>query len=224
MHKTITKLTGTLLLCTMPVSAQAQFGGLGKMSKGALGGTSGNAGAVDTEAFLAGTLRSTKNVMIAAVALNYALDARLDKTSAKATIVSISGMQDIKEIGANKIELQSSLAALANNEKLADDVRARYEKGSAEEKKLLAVAVGNLAIGIARNVVLVKQAPDAMKSVTGNMAMLQRVGQFKLAGELVGIQAKGLAGIASQLPALLSAVKVKPPASPETTDPQMIAI
>ena len=98
-------------------------------------------------------------------------------------------------------------------------VRARYEQGSAEEKKMLSLAISNLAIGVARNLVLAKQAPDAVKSIGGNPALLQRVGQLKLAGELVGMQAKGLSGIATKLPALLSAVKVKAPSAPETTDP-----
>lgn len=68
---------------------------------------------------------------------------------------------------------------------------------------------------------LAKQAPEAVKSVGSNPLML-KCGQLKLAGKLVGLQAKGLSGIAMKLPALLSAVKVKASAAPETTEPESI--
>lgn len=225
MNKMSMKLAGALLLCAAPMAAQAQFGGLGKLKSGlGLGGGGSSGESIDTEAFLGNAVRSTKNVMISAVALNYALGLKQDKAGAQAEIASISGMQDIKEIGATKTTFASNLSAIADNEHLADDVRARYEKGSAAEKKMLSLAIGNLAIGVARNLVLAKQAPEAVKSVGSNPMMLKRVGQLKLAGELVGLQAKGLSGIATKLPALLSAVKVKAPAAPETTEPQAISL
>lgn len=225
MNTTSMKLAGALLLCAVPMAAQAQFGGIGKLKSGlGLGGRDSSGESVDTEAFLGNAVRSTKNVMISAVALNYALGIKQDKAGAQAEIASISGMQDIKEIGATKTTFASNLSAIADNEHLADDVRARYEKGSAAEKKMLSLAIGNLAIGVARNLVLAKQAPEAVKSVGSNPMMVKRVGQLKLAGELVGMQAKGLSGIATKLPALLSAVKIKAPAAPETTEPQAIVL
>ena len=225
MNKMSMKLAGALLLCAVPMAAQAQFGAIGKLKSGlGLGGSDSSGESVDTEAFLGNAVRSTKNVMISAVALNYALGIKQDKAGAQAEIASISGMQDIKEIGATKTTFASNLSAIADNEHLADDVRARYEKGSAAEKKMLSLAIGNLAIGVARNLVLAKQAPEAVKSVGSNPMMVKRVGQLKLAGELVGMQAKGLSGIATKLPALLSAVKIKAPAAPETTEPQAIVL
>jgi hypothetical protein len=161
------------------------------------------------------------------LALNFVADelpALLSEAGAQAEIASISGMQDIKEIGATKTTFASNLSAIADNEHLADDVRARYEKSSAEEQKMLKLAIGNLAIGVARNLVLAKQAPEAVKSVGSKPMMVTRVGQLTLAGELVGMQAKGLSGIATKLPALLSAVKIKAPAAPETTEPQSIVL
>lgn len=225
MNKMSIKLAGALLLCAVPMAVHAQFGGIGKLKSGlGLGGSESSGESVDTEAFLGNAVRSTKNVMISAVALNYALGLKQDKAGAQAEIASISGMQDIKEIGATKTTFASNLSAIADNEHLADDVRARYEKGSAAEKKMLSLAVGNLAIGVARNLVLAKQAPEAVKSVGSNPMLVKRVGQLKLAGELVGMQAKGLSGIATKLPALLSAVKIKAPAAPETTEPQAIVL
>ena len=57
MNKMTIKLASALLLCAMPVAAQAQFGGLGKLKSGlGLGGGSSGA-SIDTEAFLGNAVR-----------------------------------------------------------------------------------------------------------------------------------------------------------------------
>ncbi|MBB5700127.1 hypothetical protein [Sphingomonas yantingensis] len=106
----------------------------------------------------------------------------------------------------------------------AADLSAAYAAGNAEQKKRMAAALGNLALGIYRNTELVGQAPAMIQGVGSNPSMLTRIGQFKLAASLLGLQGKGLAGIATSMPKLFSAMKVKAPAAASTSEAEEIAL
>jgi len=217
------KLLGVALVVTVPNGAQAQFGGLTKMAKGALGGGE-SVQTGDAEGFLNGTAKSTKNVMIAAALLAQAITDRGALAGKKAEIDAIQGIQDVKELGAHSAALQSNLEVLNQRENLSADLQSAYESGTEQQKQVIGTAVINLAIGVARNVLLARQAPTIMKGIGRNPALVTRAEQFKTAGQLITLQAKGLGGIATHLPALMTALKIKAPTNPETTEPQPITL
>ncbi|GAA4019321.1 hypothetical protein GCM10022280_18920 [Sphingomonas swuensis] len=203
--------------------AQAQLGGLMGKAKSAAGlGSSGSqAGTMsgdEADAFLEASFRSTKNVLIATTLILQAVEKRGPLTGLKTRINAINSTSDPKEIGSFKSALSANLQALDNRKEFAGDFQTAYQAASAEEKKVLGIAVLNLAIGIARNVDLVGKAPQVVDAIKGNPKLLMRAGQFKTAAELVALQGKGLAGISTSVPKLLAAAKVRAPKDAKTTN------
>lgn len=215
------KIALVAALLATPVGAQAQFGALGKRL---LGGGGASVATGDADAFLVNAARSTKNVMLSAALLAEAIGNRGDLAGRKAELVSLQNAQDIKELDAHRASLSSDLAGLNSRADLAADLSAAYAAGNAEQKKRMAAALGNLALGIYRNTELVGQAPAMIQGVGSNPSMLTRIGQFKLAASLLGLQGKGLAGIATSMPKLFSAMKVKAPAAASTSEAEEIAL
>lgn len=223
--KNISKMVAGALALTLAatsVTASAQFGGLGRMAKGLVGG--GSVSAADGEAFLYNAARSTKNIMISVRLLSQVLEDRNSLAGQKAYIDEVQNTPDVKELSAHRATFSSDLAVLNQREDLTADLSAAYESGNEEQRKVIALAVGNLAIGILRNTELVGQAPALVEGIGANPQLVTRLGQFKLAAELLGMQAKGLGGVAGSLPKLLRAVKVEMPEDAETTEPQPIAL
>jgi hypothetical protein len=221
--KPIAMLTLAALLA-LPTMASAQFGSLGKLRGMAPGQSATTVSSGDADAFLVNAAHSTKNVMISAALLSIAVTDRTKLTASKAALDALQNTQDIQELDAHRDELSSNLAVLNGRADLAGDLNAAYTAGDAHEKKVISIAVANLAIGILRNTQLAGQAPAMVKGVGGNPALLSRVGQFKLAAGLLGLQAKGLGGIASSMPRLLAAAKVSGPAASTTSEPQAVVI
>jgi hypothetical protein len=220
-------MIGCALACAvaiMPAAAPAQFGGLKKLGGVMGGGGSPGVSATDAEGFLTGATRSTKNVMISAALLAQAVTDQSKLTGRKAEIEALANVQDIKELDAHRDTLSSDLAVLNGRADLAGDLSKAYDAGNAQQKKAISMAVANLAIGILRNTELAGQAPTMVKGIGSNPALMTRVGQFKMAAGLLGLQAKGLSGVATSMPKLLTAAKVKGPAASETSEPQPIAI
>lgn len=207
----------------LSMPAQAQFGGFGNMAKGMIGGGS-SVSSGDADAFLRDATMSTKNVMIAAALLAQAVTSKAGLAGCKAQIQALENVQDIKELDAHRDDLKSNLATLGERSDLAGDLHQAYEAGNEQQRKAIGAAVFNLALGILRNTHLAGEAPGMIKGVSANPALLTRVGQFKVAGSLLGLQAQGLGGIATSIPKLLTATKVVAPSAAETTTPQHIDI
>lgn len=221
--KNIATFVGLAAALLAPTAAQAQFGGLGKLVPSTLGG-SPSAPAGDADGFLNGVMLSTKNVMIAAALLAQAVTDRNGLAGKKAEIDAIQGVQNVKELGAHQAALVSNLEILNQRSDLTSDMNEAYKSGNDQQKKVIGTAMLNLAIGIARNVQLSGQAASLTSGIARNPALVTRAGQFKSAGSLLALQAKGLAGIAIHLPALMAAVKVKAPESAESTQPKPIEL
>lgn len=210
-------------LLVSPMAASAQFGGLAHKLPG-MGGGAHAAPAGDADAFLHNAVASTKNVMISAALLSMALQKREDLAGMKARVDGISNMQSIKELGTEKANLDSDLGALSNRSDLAGDLTQAYQGASADQKKIIAAAIANLAIGTFRNVHLASQAPTMVQGVGSNPAMLRRVGEFKAAGDLLVMQGKSLTTIAPALPKVMTALKIKAPAQSDATEPQAVPL
>lgn len=221
------KLPVSLALCAAllatPLPAAAQFGGMMKKVPG-LGGGGSSAPSADVGPFLDNALQSTKNVMIASAVLNAVLSSNNDINTLKARVGAVQNAHDMKELGAHKAELQSDMEAIGRTRDMGEQDLARYQTLSAERKKLVTVAVGNLAIGMLRNVHLAQQAPGMVSSLSGNPQMLRRLGEVKAAADLVGVQAKGLSSISGALPKVMGAMKLKMPSPAETSQPQSITL
>ena len=215
-----TKMTIVLATAMIVAPVSAQFGGLGKM----LGGGGASVSTGDGTTFLTNATRSTKNVMIATSLIAQAVTDRSQLSGRKAQIDALTNAQDIKELDAHRASLTSDLGVLNGRADLAGDLSSAYQAGNAQQKKVIGTAVANLAIGIARNTQLVGQAPGIVKGVGSNPQLITQLGQFKLAAGLLGMQAKGLGGIASTMPKLLSAAKVKGTTASETSEPQPIPL
>lgn len=216
-------IIGLAAACAMQsTTVPAQFGGLGKIAKGVMGGGGGTATSTDAEGFLTNATRSTKNVMISAALLAQAVTDRAGLSGRKAQIEALQKVQDIKELSAHKEMLQSDLATLNQRSDLAGDLSAAYKAGDDQQKKLIGTAVGNLAIGIARNMQLAGQSSGLVSGIGSNPALASRAGQFKTAAGLVGLQAKGLGGIATTMPKLLAAARVRGPKEAAASEPQPV--
>lgn len=216
------KIAFAAAMLLAPVAAHAQFGGLGKKVLGGGGGDS--APAADADAFLANASRSTKNVMLSAALLAQAVTTRGDLAGRKAELVALQNAHDVKELDAHRASLSSDLATLNGRADLAADLSSAYDAGNAEQKKMIQTALANLAIGIYRNTELVGQAPAMVQGIGRNPVLATRIGQFRLAAALVELQGKGLGGIATKMPKLLSAVKVKAPKTSATSEPEAVAL
>ena len=220
------KLTRTLAyllavsVMSTPIAAQAQFGGLGKRILGDKSGVS----SADAEGFLNGAMLSTKNVMISSALLAQALDNRAALASRKQQIDAISNAQDFGELNMHKSTLQNDLTLISDREDLSGDLQAVYEGSNDEQKKIIAVAIANLALGIYRNVDLAQKAPEMVKGIGRNPQLLTRVGEFKTAASLLGMQGKGLGTIGSALPSIMTALKIEPLPQSETTVPLAIEL
>ncbi|HAD18002.1 MAG TPA: hypothetical protein DCF81_14155 [Erythrobacter sp.] len=220
------KLTRTLAyllavsVMSIPIAAQAQFGGLGKRILGDKSGVS----SADAEGFLNGAMLSTKNVMISSALLAQALDNRAALASRKQQIDAISNAQDFGELNMHKSTLQNDLTLISDREDLSGDLQAIYEGSNDEQKKIIAVAIANLALGIYRNVDLAQKAPEMVKGIGRNPQLLTRVGEFKTAASLLGMQGKGLGTIGSALPSIMTALKIEPLPQSETTVPLAIEL
>jgi hypothetical protein len=223
LRKPIALLLSAAVLST-PMAASAQFGGLGGMGKKLLGGGSGSVSSADAATFLDGALLSTKNVMISAALLAQALQNRDGLASKKAEIDSISNAQSFGELSAHKTNLQSNLTALSEQGDLTQQLTNTYRAGNAEQKKVIATAIANLALGVARNVKLAGAAPGMVSSIGSNPQLMTRIGEFKTAASMLGMQGKGLGTIGTALPKLMTGLKIKPLPEAETTKPLAVAL
>ncbi|OWQ90556.1 hypothetical protein [Sphingopyxis witflariensis] len=213
-------LTMAAIVLVVPATALAQFGGLGKMVKGAAGLSSSDDGAPismdDADAFLTGTVQSTKNVMIAAALLAGVVTEKDKAVSRKMQIEAIEKVQDPKELGAHTALLDSDINDIKQSD-FTDKLQAEYNAGNSAKKAAISAAVFNLALGVVRNAKLAEQAPSMISGVSRNPELVRRAGQFKAAGSLLGTQAKGFASIASVMPKLLAVAKVKAPDAASTS-------
>ena len=216
MNSNIVKLASCLALLVVPSTASAQLGGLGGLVKKGLGGDSGVSGD-EAEQFLTGAFQSTKNVMIAAALISDAVRVQKDATSSKIKRDALLGAQTSGELESQLSNFQSDVQVLNTIASDAAPLDAAYKAGNAEQKKMLGIALVNLAIGIARNVELAGKAPGAVSAVGRNPKLLSRAGQFKAAAKLIGLQTKSLTGFAASLPKLMAAAKVKAPAKAEAS-------
>lgn len=226
-YKTISiVLCGALVVA--PVSANAGLGGLagglGGIGRKLIGGNNEGVSSSDASSFLNGALKSTKNVMISAALLSQALKDRSQLAGRKAEIDAITNAQNFKELDSHRSTLESDLSVLSGQKDLAAGFVTSYQAGDANQKHLIALALGNLAIGVFRNVRLASQAPGMVSGIGGNPQLLTRLGEFKLAASLLGLQGKGLVKIGGTLPTVMSALKLKMPDQSETTEPTTVAI
>lgn len=208
--------TSALALSIMaaPVTAQAQIGGFAKKM---LGGSDTQVSGEDADAFLQKALKSTKNVMISAALLSQALTDRDGIASQKASIEAIKGTTNFGELKVHETKLKDDLEVLSKRKDLEADLTATYNEADEKQKKIIGAAIANLALGVYRNVDLASNAPGMAKSVGSNPKLLNRVGEFKTASSLVGLQGKGLGTIGKSLPKVMSKLKVEPLAEAEST-------
>lgn len=203
-----------------PIPAFAQFGGLGGLGKKVLGGGSDSGvSSADAGTFLVGAMKSTKNVMISAALLAQALKDRGDLASRKAQLDAITNAQNFGELNGQRAQLQEDLTALTSRQDLAADLNAVYKAGDARQQKVIGVAIANLALGVYRNIQLAGAAPGMVKSVGSNPQLLTRMGEFKTAASLLGLQGKSFGSIGGALPKVMGALKIKPLPEAETTEP-----
>jgi hypothetical protein len=198
-----------------PIGAQAQFSGLGKSILGDKSGVSSS----DANGFLSGAMQSTKNVMISAALIAQALEDRTGLATRKQQIDAITNAQDFGELDMHKSTLQLDLALISDRDDLSGDLEASYNSANDDQKKVIAVAVANLALGIYRNVGLAEKAPNMVKGIGRNPQLLTRLGEFKTAASLLGMQGKGLGTIGSVLPSVMTSLKIQPLPQSETTEP-----
>jgi len=215
--KTITLAAVAAALLVQPIAAEAQFGPLTRHVPGLGVGT---ASGPSPDAFLATSMMSTKNVMIAAALLAMAVQDHTRLAGVKAYADQVQNCSDPKALDSMKGSLQSNIDALNGRKDLAGDITAAYNAGDGQEKKLIAVAVANMALGIWRDTQLASQAPRVISGVGSNPLMVGRLGQLKVAAGLLVLQSKGLISVGTALPKVMSAVKIAPPAMAETTKPQ----
>jgi hypothetical protein len=126
----------------------------------------------------------------------------------------------MKQLGAYRTQLQADLDVINNTQDMSARLTSQYQQGSAQQRQLIASALGNLAIGVFRNVKLADQAPGMVSAASGNPQLLTRIGEFKAAAALLAIQGKGLTSIGATLPKLMGAMKLKTPAAAESTKPE----
>ncbi|WP_404478564.1 hypothetical protein [Novosphingobium sp. BL-52-GroH] len=223
-RKSIAILLAAAVLAA-PMGASAQFGALGGLGKKMLGGGSDSSvSSADAGAFLDGALLSTKNVMISAALLAQALKDRNGLATQKEEITAIQNAQNFGELGSHKAKMQEDLTALSAQGAMTDGMTAAYQNGNAEQKKIIGAALVNLALGITRNIKLAGAAPGMLQSVGSNPQLLTRVGEFKSAASLLGMQGKGLGTIGTALPKLMTGLKIKPLPEAETTKPVEVAL
>jgi hypothetical protein len=219
-YNSLVKAALCAALVTTPMAANAGFG-LGGLAKGVMGGGSGGGvSSADAGSFLEGALQSTKNVMISAELLSVALSNRAGLAEQKAKIEGITGIQSMKDAEAHRAELESNLKVISDRQDAAGDITAAYQAGNAQQKALIAAALGNLAIGVFRNVQLAGKAPGMVSGVGSNPQLMTRLGEFKTAASLIALQGKSLGTIGTTLPKVMGALKLKMPAQSDTTEPQ----
>lgn len=208
-----------------PMSASAGLGGLGGMGKKMLGGGSeGSVSSADAGAFLDGALLSTKNVMISAALLAQALKDRDGLASKKSEIDAIQNAQTFGELSSHKTGMEQNMAVLNQQSNLTEQLSATYNAGNAKQKAVIGAAIVNLALGVQRNVKLAGAAPGMVQSVGSNPQLMTRVGEFKSAASLLGMQGKGLSTIGTALPKLMTGLKIKPLPEADTTKPVPVAL
>ena len=210
--KKLALTVAAMTLFVQPIAAEAQLGMLAHRLTGGQGGSS-------PDAFLAASMMSTKNVMIAAALLAQAVQDRSQLAGMKVYADQVQNCADPKALDAMKASLQSNMDALNARKDVAGDITAAYNAGDANEKKLIGIAVVNMAIGIYRDTQLAAQAPGVISGIGANPMMLGRLGELRAAAALLAMQSKGLVSVGAALPKVMSAVKIAPPAMAETTTP-----
>lgn len=200
--------------------ADAQFGGLSKM----LGKSSQTSSGDESDLFLDQATKSTKNVMIAAAILAQTVTDAKNLTARKSYVVALTNAQNVKDLDAHRSEFSSDLDTINKDKDFAASVGAAFNASPQKEREQIGIAVVNLVIGIARNIQLADEAPKVVGSIGHNPMLLTRAGQFKIAASLVGLQAKGLTGVATSIPKLVSATKVRAPADPKTSEPTAVSL
>lgn len=215
--KTFALVLCTMAALTMPASANAQLGGMLKKSVGLGGGGAAEAPAGDPAQFLDNAFKATVNVMIAADVLAKAVQNKGSAVGSKDYVTGLMKAQNFKEAGAFTSQFQSNLDALGKNANVGQDLIAAHGAANAKQKQMIGTALFNIALATFRNVQMAQQAPGFVRNVTSDPRMMSRLGEFKAAASLLGMQAKGLGLIAPALPKVLAATKVKPPEQSEAT-------
>lgn len=197
-------------LMAMPVPAAAQFGGLAKKASSLVGGGSAdNAPVTNPDQFLSGAMLSTKNVMISAALLAQALSNRDELASQKINIDAVKNSSNFSELNAQKANLEGNLSVITDRQDVAGDLTEAYNAGNGTQKRLIAMAISNLALGAYRNIGLANDAPKVVSSVGRNPQLMSRVGEFRTAASLLSLQATGFGKIGGALPKVMSALKIR---------------
>lgn len=213
-------MLATIMALTIPATAEAQLGGMLKKAVGLGEGDNSSAALGDPSQFLDNAFKATVNVMISADILANAMKNKDSGAINKDYVSGLMKAQNFKEIGAFKSQFESNMDALNQNKNLSQDLVAAHSAASAKQKQLISNALYNLALATFRNIKMAQQAPAFVRNVISDPRMFSRIGEFKTAGTLLGLQAKGLAQIAPTLPRVLSATKIKAPADSDATQPK----
>jgi hypothetical protein len=124
----------------------------------------------------------------------------------------------MKQLGAYRTQLQADLDVINNTQDMSARLTSQYQQGSAQQRQLIASALGNLAIGVFRNVKLADQAPGE-RSI-GQSAIADAYRRVQSRRRAAGDSGQGLTSIGATLPKLMGAMKLKTPAAAESTKPE----
>lgn len=219
-HRLFTStLTLSVLAGALAVQpASAQFGGLAKkLATPAVGGDAGPAPSVDPDAFVADSLETAKMVAFARFVLDAAGANKLDMAGMAIHRDQLDKASNPKELKAVVTQLVSDDQAVADKDARVANIQAKLREGSGKERTLVAAAVLNFGVGMARNVRLVNAAPGLVSSMTSNPMMMAKLGRIKDLAEILRWQAGNVGGFMSAMPTLITAAKVKMPADPQTS-------
>jgi hypothetical protein len=216
----MTMFISTTALIAAPLQAHA----LGKLGSFIPGARTSNAASIDPDTFLAETIETTKMMMISAEVLHHAARKDGNRETLRSEIKAIEGISDIGELNTKRESFSSNMEAVALNYKDAEAIKSKYDSASADQQKLLLSAAYNFSLAMVRNVQLTSQAPDLMKNMMTNPALLRRAGSIMTAGGLLALQAKEARSMVEPLGILLSRGGVKPPTDAQAGKPRPISL
>lgn len=218
MKKRLATILIASTLGVLATPAMAQFGAI----LGVLSGSSSNAGGSDPQTIIASALAAEKLMNNSVALLSRSLVSKEQAAALEAQRKAANEITDPAEKQAKLNEVRKSEQAALNEAMTNANVESEVKKIDGKQREDLAAASFNFMLALLQDKALIEQSKGLVGSFASNPMNITKLGGVKDAVSSLSNQISAASSVAGKMPAIFTAVGVKPPASKDEK-PKVVA-
>ncbi len=209
MKKQVLAIVVASALAGLALPASAQFGSL----MGALGGGSSAGAEISPQEFIKSAQAAEKLMNNSVTLLAVSLASKEQAADLESQRKAASAITDPAEKKAKFTELHKSEAAAVNEAVSNANTEANIKKMDSQQRESLIAGAHNFMLALLQDKALLEQGKGLVTSLAANPMNISKVGGVKDSISSLTNQVSAASSIAGKMPAIFTAVGVKPPAS-----------